>query len=414
MTITSNKSLKHYWNERINTLLKVEPRCIHFGECGGCALQHISYEDQIATKHEIVRNILADHLEDVEVEITPSPNPYEYRLRMDYVTASDPIVEPNQRMGLRKRKSFNHVVDLSECHLIPVKYFPKIRKVFERSLELGLVPYDLVKQTGFLRYLIIRQQGDKAMLIAVTHSNDNEESLNRLAEFAIGQGFSSVYWLINDTDTDTSFGEINKYWGEQFLQVSFQSSGRDLVVSIGPNTFCQNNIPGFNLLVEYVKERILKFGDRRANLLDLYAGVGTIGLALSNLFENIYACEIVPESVELAKLNAQQNGITNYHIVEGDVRELSEHLKEEGDVVIVDPPRTGLEPKGVDEVLSLNPEKIIYISCNPITQAQDLNLMKDKYRVTSCRTFDMFPQTYHMENVVVLERFDTSSTKELT
>lgn len=414
MTITSNKALKQYWNERINTLLKVEPRCIHFGECGGCALQHISYEDQIATKLEIVRNILAEHLESVDVDATASPNPYEYRLRMDYVTASDPIVEPNQRMGLRKRKSFNHVVDLSECHLIPVKFFPKIRKVFEKSLELGLQPYDLVKQTGFLRYLIIRQQGEKAMLIVVTHSSDNEPAINQLAEFAIKQGLSSIYWLINNTDTDTSFGEINKYWGEQFLKVNFEVSDRDLVVNIGPNTFCQNNVLGFNLLVEYVKGQLNNMNASKANLLDLYAGVGTIGLALSDSFENVYACEIVRESVELAKLNAQQNNITNYQIVEGDVRELTKHLDAKAEVVIVDPPRTGLEPRGTDELLNLNPQFVIYISCNPITQAQDLNLMKDKYKVVACRMFDMFPQTYHMENVVVLERIDTSSAKELT
>lgn len=415
MQIKSNKSLKHYWNEQIAKFMKVEPRCIHFGECGGCALQHISYEDQLRTKLDIVTNILGDHLDGIEQSIVASPNQYEYRLRMDYVTASDPVVEPNKRMGLRKRKHFNHVVDMSECHLIPMKLFPKVRKVFEKSIELGIEPYDLVKKTGFLRYLIIRQQGDEAMLIIVTHGIDHENELSTLAELAMAEGFSSVYWLINSTDADSSFGDIHKYWGKQYLEVNFQSGDKDIVVNIGPNTFCQNNVPGFNLMLEYIRKQIAHSGSERRVLSDLYSGVGSIGLALADMFDEVYACEIVEESVELAKLNAKQNNIANYQVVSGDVRELSKHMQSnKPDVVIVDPPRTGLEPRGVEETLSLNPEMIIYISCNPITQAQDLNLMKERYQVLSSVAFDMFPQTYHMENVVLLKRIDTSLGKDLT
>ena len=401
--IESNKQLKQYYANKLQQLSSTRtPLCKHFGECGGCAWQHIDYPIQVQLKSEALREILSEFSE-TKVEVVPSPQEYNYRARMDYVCSYDPFHPPLERMGLRKRKQFRHVIDLEECHLIDPKLFVKVKKVYKSALEQGVPLYDLVSNKGELRYLVVRTGGEQSMLIMVMRSDEFSKEIESIANEALSLGFDSVHLSIQPEVSDISFGKVVKYWGVQYLNMKV-GQGRSYDLQIGPNNFFQNNIPQFNQLLSYVENEI----KRSDLLLDLYCGVGTIGIALADKFKQVIGVEVEAESVAMAKENAQRNRITNATFHSGDVSSLAQQVSLEKlntslASIVVDPPRAGLTPKGVSEILRLNPQQIIYISCNPITQAQDLKLLTETYRLKALRGFDMFPQTPHMESVAILQ-----------
>lgn len=410
MSITSNKQLKAFYNQRIQEYLKiaaVEPRCPYFGECGGCAMQNLSYESQLQLKSELIQEIFADQVAEFSNwEIVASPNEYDYRLRMDYVVSHDPFHAPNARLGLRKRKQFNHVIDLSECHLISPSWFAKVRKIYKLAGELNLPNYDLVSNKGYLRYLVIRVYAEQAMLNIITKSDEYAEKIGKLASAALESGFTSVHWLIQPEVSDISFGESIKYWGDKELLVPFRIEGKDVNFKTGPNNFFQNNVDGFNLILETIAG-YLKSQGKLGKLYDLYCGVGTMGICLANYFDRVEGTELVAESIELAKQNATLNDVSNISFEVGDVSKLitgEKFADSQSSTVIVDPPRAGLTRDGVDIINQLSPARLIYVSCNPITQAQDLAGLLPNYKVVLHKTFDLFPQTYHLENLVIMER----------
>jgi tRNA/tmRNA/rRNA uracil-C5-methylase (TrmA/RlmC/RlmD family) len=466
LAITSNKQLKSFYKGELNKFTKVEPLCIHFGDCGGCALQHISYADQVALKQRALTHIFSSLLSDAntdqgkpenqgkaanlqetldtpgdasvkalldKLQITGAPQAFYYRHKMDYAVTHDPIKPPLHRFGLRRVKSFNQVVDLTECHLIPANWFRKLRELFNEALDIGFTPFDLVKGTGDLAYLVIRQSGDTAMLQIITRLkvengetpfHGYDERVAKLAERAMAAGFTSVYWLNNATDSEVSTGDIVQTYGEQYLQAEIQLKGKKYSFPVGHSSFWQNNVEAFELILARIAEYLdtapgLADGlgmnaegseDTFAGktLLDLYGGVGSIGIPLAGKFKQVIGTEINPESIELAHLAAARNGVANYQSFLGDAAAFTEFLTDQAFssqdlVAVVDPPRTGLMPKGVEELLKLKPQKIIYVSCNPITQAQDLQGLLPHYDLVHLEGFDMFPQTLHCESLAILE-----------
>lgn len=409
MAITSQKQLNIYWRQLLaNTTASAQPKCPHFGECGGCSMQNISAQEQLKLKLEVFKQIMtSEDLDKLDIQIVGSPAEYNYRLKMDYVLTHNPIYSPHDRLGLRKRKQFNYVIDLSECHLIPFNVWKKLRELFNKSLELGIPNVDLVKRTGFISYFVVRQFQQELMLCFVTgESEEYADKVEQLAQFALDLGFTSIHHQINASSSDVSFGPIRKSWGNPAIKVTFNLKDTAINLEIGPNNFCQNNIPAFEGLLEYVLGEIDKYDLPRTTLVDFYCGVGTIGLLLHNHFKKVLGYEINAESIQMAKRNAQLNNITNTQFevldVGNDKLELQTDLSDS--LMIVDPPRTGLTQKGVNQVLQLSPQALVYISCNPLTQQQDLALLNDVYEVRSLRAFDMFPQTVHMESVAVLVR----------
>lgn len=403
--IDSNKKLKKYYRVCLKAESTAPPRCSHFGECGGCALQKFRYEDQLDIKRIALTSILSPIISD-GVELIGSKHQFGYRQRMDYVVTHNPIHEPHDRIGLRKRGNFNHVIDLDECYLIPVEWLPKLRRLFELAGSLEIPNYDLVPHTGDLRYFVIRQAGVNAMLSIVTKSEEYAEQVEQLALSALELGFTTVYWLLQPKLSDVSFGEIQKHWGEKHLSVPLQFDESEFRFSIGPNTFFQNNIQAFGKLLEYVSEQIEEHATSRTVLLDLYSGVGTIGISLASGFDKVIGIELNKDSVDLAAENAKQNEIKNVEYFADSFEKFSMYVDKQdfgNTVAILDPPRIGLEEAGVSELRVLNPSLIVYISCNPITQVRDIQQLPE-YGIVSQRGFDMFPQTLHMENVIVLKR----------
>ncbi len=377
--------------------LKHTPRlsewpCPHFPECGGCAMQDIRYTDQLAAKRAALGAIWGTALDGLpDFTIVAAPDPFEYRLRMDYICSDD-------RFGLRVRGRFYAIVDLAECHLIPPALFGLLREVYTAARRAGLPDYNVYHNTGFLRYLVVRRNmRDEWMLSFVTAAQAHEAEMERAAEAALRAGATSVWWLLNDRQADLSFGEPLRHWGAEHLPQYV--GGRMLLM--GPNTFFQNNVGGFEQILHYVAPFVA--GAER--LIDLYAGVGTIGIALAEQVGQVFAVELSAESVALAKRNIALNGLDGrVEVVAADVAAVLNDDRTRGDVLVVDPPRAGLGPQVCELLGERGPQRIVYVSCNAITQAADYELLQAQYQLTAARGFDLFPQTYHCEQVAVLER----------
>ena len=387
------------------TALKSVPRlpgwrCPHFPECGGCALQDVAYADQVAAKRRAVLELWGDRLPDDLREVyvvEPADDPFGYRLRMDYVCSDD-------RFGLRMRRRFFAIVDLDECHLIPPPLFEQVHAVYTCARSLGVPDYNVYRNTGFLRYLVVRRNvRDEWLLSFVTSEQGYNAELEQAAAFALRAGATSVWWLLNPRHADLSFGEPITHWGAEHLPQYVL----DRTLLMGPNTFFQNNVRGFEAILRY----ITPFVAGAPRLLDFYAGVGTIGITLAEHVGRVVAAELAEESVTLLQVNLQLNGLSEkVDVIGGDVADALRAGYQPGDVLVADPPRAGLGPDVCKQLLRDGPERIVYVSCNPVTQANDCEQLAPGYRIVAARGFDLFPQTFHVENVAVLERLHFQDT----
>lgn len=360
--------------------ISAKPVCPHFGACGGCLMQHVAYEDQLAAKAAVLKEMFGK-----AIPVHPSPEPYGYRHRMDYVTAFGKI-------GLRKRGEGTTVIDLNECHLVQPRVSALLPNIRHWMHEKEVHSYNLVTKRGDLRYITFRHaiSSDELMVIAVTSREDSTVGplLDELEKHA-----ESVIWAIQPRVGDDSHGDIHEIRGRQTIRQQILGLSFD----IGPNCFFQNNL----LLLDRMFESILQHV--QGTIFDLYCGVGTIGLSAAAKAKKVIAVDIVEENIEFAKRNATANGIENveFHLdnanhflafYEGDVP----------DTVVVDPPRDGLAPKLIRKLNRLGAPRIVYVSCNPSTFLRDLELLEN-YELKQVEAFDMFPQTPHAELVTLLE-----------
>jgi len=358
-----------------------QPACRYFGQCGGCALQDVPYEQQLTAKSQTLQRMLG-----VEVPIVPSPQPYRYRHRMDFVVAFGKI-------GLRKRGDFRTVVDLLECHLVSERVSSLLPKLHEYLQQFDIAGYDYIRHRGDLRYLVMRHafSTDQLMVTAVTASR--QTAIAPLLQ-VLRESAESVVWSVNEGKADVSFGTVQEIYGLEYIR---QRIGT-LEFLIRPNTFFQNNL----LLLDEMVAHVASLAE--GYVLDLYCGVGCLGLACAAAAEKVLGVESVEESILLARRNAEINGIANAEFETKDVAEfLRDYRGPTPDVAIVDPPRSGMMAKAARRLARLKPRRIVYVSCNPKAFVSDVQHLKG-YRLTSARAFDMFPQTPHVELIAVLER----------
>lgn len=424
----------------------VVPRCPHAGpaECGGCAFQDRSYADQVAAKSQALTQLWRDdpaaslilHPASL-IDVVASPDPYSYRTRMDYVATKG-------RFGLRRRARFNYIIDLETCHLIPPPAFAAALALWRRANELGLPDYDIRSHQGFLRYLVVRRSPtDTLLLAAVTAAGPHDDAMAELAALALAQpGVAGFHWLLNDTLTDISFGTPLRHWGAATLPMHVGKH----TLQIGPNTFFQNNVHLLLPLLDEVKAVVSSpyagsqyqsdisaktlNGDETARgsasamfasvqttdyglpatVADLYGGVGTIALHLAESVSHVVTVESVAESAALARQNIAAAGVDNVDAVQADVLPfLRDQPPGAFDVIVADPPRTGLGPEVCAELLRLAPRRIVYVSCNPLTQREDAAALAAGYTLSALRGYDMFPHTPHVETLGVFNRRDSDS-----
>lgn len=397
---------------------RIDPKCTHFGVCGGCKWQHMDYPTQLTAKRESVADALrrGGGLPDVHVEEVIGADPiYRYRNKMEFsfsaerwLTAEEiesgiPI-DRSFALGLHVPGNFAKVLDLSECHLHSEKGELLMNRVRQFSREKGWHPWHIRNHTGYLRHLVLRKSAntDDFMVNLVTNGFD-EERINDFAAL-LQDEFKSVTTFVNTINTgvaQTAFGEeIRTIFGAGVIH---DKIGR-FTFEIAPNAFFQTNTHQAERLYQVAAS----FADLKKtdHVYDLYSGAGTISIFIADQVKRVTGVELIEAATENARRNAAANGVTNVSFITGDMMKLfrEDFIAEHGkpDVLIVDPPRAGMHPKVVEQIIRMRPKRFVYVSCNPISQAKDLSLMKDTFEIETVQPVDLFPHTYHIENVVKL------------
>jgi 23S rRNA (uracil1939-C5)-methyltransferase len=403
---------------------RVEPRCSHFGLCGGCKWQHVAYENQLINKQKQVKDNF-DRIAKVPVgEFLPiigADNEYYYRNKLEY-TFSDrrwltDLDAPKEEggptdtngLGFHLPGMFDKILDIEHCYLQKDPSNNIRLAIKEYALENGLEFFNVRNHEGFLRNLIIRTSSTGDLMVIVVFRYDDLD----IADFlqAIADKFpeiTSLMYVINEKLNDTIWDlEVKLFKGKPYLYEEMKPAiaGSDnLKFNIGPVSFYQTNPEqAFKLY-----KAAFNFADFSGNELvyDLYTGTGTIAAFISGSVKKVIGIESVKEAVAGAKENAALNNIDNVEFFVGDMLRIltPEFISANGkpDIIITDPPRVGMHVKVVQQILDTEPEKIVYVSCNPATQARDIALLSEKYDVIKSQPVDMFPQTHHVENVALL------------
>ena len=414
---------KYYEADAVEILtpspFRVKPECEHFGVCGGCKWQNMSYEKQLEFKQdEVVNNIKRiGGIEDFEsIPILGGDEPYYYRNKMEFSFSnarwltseeikSGTDINQKNALGFHIPGQWSKILDLKNCYL---QEYPsnEIRLAIRNyAIENELDFFDLKSQDGFLRTLMLRQNSKGEWMILIQFFKENEEQRIKLLNFILEQfpQITTLLYAINPKGNDSVYDlDIKTYFGEGFIFEEMDG----LKFKIGPKSFFQTNYKqALNLY-----RKTLEFADINENqvVYDLYTGTGTIAQYIARHAKQVIGIEAVPEAIDAAKENAKLNGLANCIFYCGDMKEvfteefLAQHPK--ADVLITDPPRDGMHPKVVEQILKLSPNRIVYVSCNSATQARDLALMKDFYRVEKILSVDMFPQTHHVENIALLTK----------
>ena len=421
--ICVTKSKKNYMEGYVADIIhpspyRQKPFCIHYGICGGCKWQPLPYRMQLEAKEKQVYDQLVriGRLDVPEIEpIIGSEKQRYYRNKLEFTFSkrrwlldgeNPDEVTGNDRLGLgfHVGRFFDKVLDIKECHLQPdpsndIRLFIK-----RHALENGIEFFDLREHTGVLRNLTIRtaSSGETMIILSVTRFDEKiAELLNAVADNF--PQISSVYYFINTKANDsTSDLTAVLYRGKDTIYEEMEG----LRFRIGPKSFFQtNSLQAYNL---YKVAREFAGLTGKETVYDLYTGTGTIAQFVSSRASKVIGIEYVREAVEDAAANCRDNGISNCEFFAGDMKDIltGEFLQEHGrpDVIILDPPRAGIHPDVAKTILEAAPERIVYVSCNPASQARDIALLSERYSVGRVRPVDMFPQTHHVENVVLLNR----------
>ncbi|OHX65494.1 23S rRNA (uracil(1939)-C(5))-methyltransferase RlmD [Flammeovirga pacifica] len=398
--------------------LRVDAFCEHFGECGGCKWQMLGYESQLHYKHKQVEDQLT-RIGKIELpEFNPilgSEKTKEYRNKMDYTFTSNRWLTKEQLdsgdesiehrgVGLHLPGMWNKVLHLNDCFL-QNQPADKIRKsIYQFILDNDLTTFDHYEHTGLLRNLIIRTSSTKDLMVMVQFYDDNKEQIDLVMNH-LKDSFPEITSLLyvinqkrNDSYQDLTFNVFN---GKPYIEEEMEG----LRFRVGPKSFYQTNSEQAYTLYKVARDFAQLTGEER--VYDLYTGTGTIAQFVSKQAKEVIGIEYVEDAIKDAHINADLNGITNCKFFAGDMKDIltKKFIKEHGspDVIITDPPRAGMHEDVINQILEVEPKRIVYVSCNPATQARDLALLDGKYKVTQVTPVDMFPQTYHVENVVALE-----------
>jgi len=424
VSILTTKQRKSYYQGKITEFhkysdIRTTPKCEHFGVCGGCKWQHIKYEEQLKFKQSEVENnlIRIGNLDLPKITlIKAAKNDYFYRNKMEYSFSdtrwlsveeieSNKVIEEKNALGFHIPGMWNKVVDINKCWL-QEDFTNNIRNsIRDFSIKNNIPFFNHSTQSGELRTLMIRTTSTGEIMILIQFYIDNKSNRELLLNF-IRETFpdtNSLLYVINNKANDTIYDQkVECHYGNSFITEQMEG----LKFKINAKSFYQTNSDQAYELYKIVREvSELSSSDI---VYDLYTGTGTIALFIAKNAKKIVGIEAVPDAIIAAKENAINNKIKNVDFFVGDMKSVfnNDFIKANGnpDVIITDPPRDGMHKKVIDQIKNIAPKKIIYVSCNSATQARDLELLKDDYDVIRSQAVDMFPQTHHVENVVLLKK----------
>jgi 23S rRNA (uracil1939-C5)-methyltransferase len=400
---------------------RITHKCPYFGICNGCKMQNADYNFQLEMKRNTVKNAFEriGGFDNLNIpQVIGSENIYYYRNKLEFsfsnqrwLTEADmgKTEDKNFALGFHMPGFIDKVLDINNCSLqseISNKILNLTGDFYKKRNE---TIYTTKTHSGYLRYLVIRQSAftNDLMVNLITH-NENRELISEYADL-LKKEVPEITTFVNSISTaksqvaqadyfNTIFG--NGYINEKIGSYSFK---------ITPFSFFQTNTSQAKALFDAVI-RLADF-NKDENVLDLYCGTGAISIYISEYVRNILGVELSEESIQIAKENAELNNVNNCEFISSDVKEyLSVSIPAEAgtstsfDTFILDPPRSGVHPKSAEHILNMEPKKIIYVSCNPSTQARDIKLLEEKYKITAMQPVDMFPHTFHIENVARLDR----------
>lgn len=402
--------------------LRVEPKCSHFGVCGGCKWQNLPYSEQLKAKQQQVEDQLR-RIGKVELpqvnDILGSEQIFCYRNKLEFgcsnkrwltkeEVASGAQFSVMDAIGFHITGAFDKILPIDKCWLMDDLHNKIRNEVRDYALEHGITFFDLRAQVGLLRDMMIRNSNTGEWMVLIQFHFEKAEDKQTAEGLLkhIGDKFpeiTSLLYVDNQKCNDT-FGDLPVvvFKGNDHIFETMEG----LKFKVGPKSFYQTNtLQAYHL---YSVARELACLSGKEMVYDLYTGTGTIANFVARNASKVVGIEYVPEAIEDAKVNSEINGIANTVFYAGDMKDIltDSFIAEHGrpDVIITDPPRAGMHPDVVDTILRANPERIVYVSCNPATQARDLALMDGQYRVQEVQPVDMFPHTPHVENVVLLMR----------
>ena len=422
------RSKKNFLEAAVTNIVKASPVrevpfCEHFGLCGGCTWQHISYSTQLQYKQLQVK----DNLERIGGLPLPAVNPIRgsahvkaYRNKLDFTFTHGRWLTRNELqsgatktpgLGFHIPRMFDKVFDVNHCHLQPEPSNAIRLAVKQRALECNIPFFDLRAQAGFLRNLTIRTANTGEVMVILQVTAEKMEWINDLLQCIVEQfpQVSSVQYVVNNKRNDTFHDlEVKTWRGNSYIteRMPLATGEGNLLFRIGPKSFYQTNSAQAHVLYQVVW-RMAKLTGKEL-VYDLYTGTGTIASFVAAHAGKVIGLEYVEEAVTDAKTNSLINNITNTEFFAGDIKELLNEtfLQQHGhpDVVITDPPRAGMHEEVCRMILKAGPQRIVYVSCNPATQARDVKILSEKYTIEEIQPVDMFPHTMHVENVVGLVR----------
>ena len=384
--------------------------CPHFGICGGCVYQPVRYEEQLKIKEAQIKKLIDSVCSDYEFEgIKASPIDEGYRNKMEF-SFGDEVKDGPLALGMHKRGSFHDIVTVSECRIVDEDFRLILKTTLEYFKEAGTPFYKKLQHEGYLRHLLVRKakKTEEILidLITTTQIADDSAIINGYKNAILGIAdkltgkLAGLLHTYNDTLADAVCNDRTEilygqdYFYEELLGLRFK---------ITPFSFFQTNSLGAEVLYDTARSYI---GDTKDKVVfDLYSGTGTIAQLMASVAKHVVGVEIVEEAVEAAKINAELNGLDNCSFLAGDVLKVLDDIQEKPDLLMLDPPRDGINPKALQKIINYGVERMVYISCKPTSLVRDLVMLQEQgYRVEKVVAVDMFPGTGHVETVVLIQR----------
>lgn len=398
-----------------NAPTEIEPACPHFGQCGGCTYQNLPYKEQIALKESQIKRMMDEAVNGDYVwdGMKESPAKEAYRNKMEF-SFGDEYKEGPLALGMHKRGSFHDIVNVTDCKIVDEDYRKILGCTLDYAKKSRLPYFHRMKHIGFFRHLLVRKAAKTGeILIDLVTTSQGEEEFEIWVKALLNLPLDGrivgilhtrndgVADMVKDEGTEILYGQ--DYFFEELLGMKFK---------ITPFSFFQTNSLGAEVLYETVREYI---GDTKDKVIfDLYSGTGTIAQILALVAKKVVGVEIVEEAVEAAKENAELNMLDNCTFWEGDVLKVIDSLKEVPDIIVLDPPRDGVNPKALEKIIQFGVDKIVYISCKPTSLARDLEMLQGcGYQAERIACVDLFPGTYHVETVVLLSQQKPDDTIEI-
>ncbi len=386
---------------------ETEPLCLHYDKCGGCMSQEIPYKIQTDFKEkEVIELFRSNGLEFKEyLGLIESPQQYGYRNKMEY-TFGDEVRDGELCLGMHLKGRKNAVVTTDQCKLVSHDFNLILKATLDYFTETGTPYYRTMLHTGILRNLILREgkNTNELMVILVTTDFDDfdkESFINTLLGIKTNAAIKSIVHCINNSLQDAVIPEkVEVIYGEDHITESVLGMN----FKITPFSFFQTNTGSCELLYETVRELAGEVSGK--HVFDLYCGTGTIGNIMAKNASSVTGIELIEEAAVIAKENSEVNGLKNTTFIAGDVKDVIKDLTGKPDLIIIDPPRSGLHPKALEYMLQFEAEEIIYVSCNPKTFVEDIKKMGDKVSHEKLVILDNYPNTNHIESIALLTKIN--------